>query len=197
MYMGPTMIFKFDKDVIQVENVVASATLEHSLDLEVVSRVLPSGKYNPDEFPGVIYQLKNPKAAGLIFSSGKIVCAGAKSERQAKRALNKIVDELRMNGVVIIGKPTIKVQNVVASVDVEGMIDLEGAACTLERTVYDPEQFPGLILRMNDPPMTFLLFSKGKIVCAGARSEKDLYDGLKELEKILSEKGLITYDEEW
>jgi transcription initiation factor TFIID TATA-box-binding protein len=191
------MPFKFDKDVIQVENVVASATLEHNLDLEVVSRVLPSGKYNPDEFPGVIYQLKNPKAAGLIFSSGKIVCAGAKSERQAKRALNKIVDELKMNGVVIIGKPTIKVQNVVASVDVEGMIDLEAAACTLERTVYDPEQFPGLILRMDSPPMTFLLFSKGKIVCAGARSEKDLYEGLQQLEKILLEKGLITYGEEW
>ena len=187
---------RFEKDNVQVENVVASASLEHNLDLEVVSRVLPTGKYNPDEFPGVIYQLKNPKAAGLIFSSGKIVCAGAKSERQAKRALNKIVDELKINGVVIIGKPTIKVQNVVASVDVGGMIDLEKAACTLERTVYDPEQFPGLILRMEEPSITFLLFSKGKIVCAGAKSEKDLHKGLEELEKILSEKGLISYDEE-
>jgi len=186
---------RFEKDNVHVENVVASASLEHNLDLEVVSRVLPTGKYNPDEFPGVIYQLKNPKAAGLIFSSGKIVCAGAKSERQAKRALNKIVDELKMNGVVIIGKPTIKVQNVVASVDVGGMIDLETAACTLERTVYDPEQFPGLILRMDEPSITFLLFSKGKIVCAGAKSEKDLHKGLEELEKILSEKGLISNDE--
>ena len=188
---------RFEKDNVQVENVVASASLEHNLDLEVVSRVLPTGKYNPDEFPGVIYQLKNPKAAGLIFSSGKIVCAGAKSERQAKRALNKIVDELKINGVVIIGKPTIKVQNVVASVDVSGMIDLETAAGTLERTVYDPEQFPGLILRMDEPSITFLLFSKGKIVCAGAKSEKDLHKGLEELEKILSEKGLISYDGEW
>ncbi|MEM3072690.1 MAG: TATA-box-binding protein [Candidatus Bathyarchaeia archaeon] len=188
-------LFKLDKELVQVENVVASASLDHNLDLEVVSRVLPSGKYNPDEFPGVIYQLKNPKAAGLIFSSGKIVCAGAKSERQAKRALNKIVDELRMNGVVIVGKPAIKVQNVVASVEIGGTIDLEGAACLLERTLYDPEQFPGLILRMNEPPITFLLFSKGKIVCAGAKSEKDLYRGLEELEKILVEHELISFDE--
>ncbi|WP_455364716.1 TATA-box-binding protein [[Eubacterium] cellulosolvens] len=182
-----------DKSIVQVENVVASATLEHKLDLDAVSRVLPNGKYNPEQFPGVIYQLKSPRAAGLIFSSGKIVCAGAKSERQAKRALNKIVDELKMSGVVIIGKPEIKVQNVVASIDLGGRIDLEESAYKLERTVYDPEQFPGLIYRMEDPSLTFLLFAKGKIVCAGAKSEKDLYRGLEELERHLTHLGLLTY----
>jgi len=182
-----------EKTIVQVENVVASATLEHRLDLDAVSRILPNGKYNPEQFPGVIYQLKSPRAAGLIFSSGKIVCAGAKSERQAKRALNKIVDELRMSGVVIVGKPEIKVQNVVASIDLGGKIDLEESAYQLERTVYDPEQFPGLIFRMEDPPLTFLLFAKGKIVCAGAKSEKDLYRGLDALEKLLTSRGLLTY----
>ena len=80
---------------------------------------------------------------------------------------------------------------------VGGEIDLEEAACALQKTVYDPEQFPGLIFRMDDPSITFLLFSKGKIVCAGARSEKSLYKGLLELEKLILDNKLISYDGNW
>ena len=167
---------------------VATATLEHGLDLDVVFRVLPNGKYNPDQFPGVIYHPSKPKSAGLIFGSGKIVNTGTKSERQARTALNRIVNELKMNGVVIAGKMDIQVQNVVA----RARAYLEKTAFTLERTVYDPEQFPGLIYRMNSPSLTFLLFANGKIICARAKSEKDLYEGMKSLESCLTGKKLLV-----
>ncbi len=186
------MSSKSVKSLVKVENVVATGTLEHQIDLEAVSRVLPNGKYNPDQFPGVIYHLTKPKSAGLIFGSGKVVTTGTKSERQAKTAISRIVNELKMNGVVIIGKPDIQVRNVVASIDFGGTIDLEETAFTLERTVYDPEQFPGLIYRMDKPSLTFLIFANGKIICAGAKSEKDLYEGIKSLERNLMEKELLV-----
>jgi transcription initiation factor TFIID TATA-box-binding protein len=90
-------------------------------------------------------------------------------------------------------KPKIRIENVVASVTVNQRIDLDRVARSLLNVEYDPEQFPGLIYRMVDPSLTFLLFAKVKIVCAGAKSEKDLYRGLEELEKKLTSLGLLTY----
>lgn len=186
------MALELLKTEVQIENVVASATLRHKLNLDVIARALPEGRYDPNHFPGIIYQVKRPKATALIFSSGKIICAGLKSERQAKRILKKIIDELRLRGVVIIGEPEIKVQNVVASADLGGSIDLEDAAYILPKVVYDPEQFPGLIYRMEEPGLTFLVFAGGKVVCAGARSETDVYTAVAKLEEELRGNELIT-----
>ncbi len=80
---------------------------------------------------------------------GKMVCTGAKSERQARKAVMKVVDELEKNGIVIAGNPAIQTQNIVASVVLGGSIDLEKTTYSLERTMYEPEQFPGLIYRMR------------------------------------------------
>ncbi|MEM2122271.1 MAG: TATA-box-binding protein [Candidatus Bathyarchaeia archaeon] len=186
------MALELLKAQIQIENVVASATLKHKLNLDVLARALPEGRYDPNHFPGIIYQLRKPKATALIFSSGKIICAGLKSERQAKRILKKIIDELRLSGVVINGEPEIRIQNVVASADLGGTIDLEDAAYLLPKVVYDPEQFPGLIYRMGDPTLTFLVFAGGKVVCAGARSEEDVYTAVAKLEEELRVNELIT-----
>jgi len=186
------MALELVKPNVQIENVVASATLNHKLNLDVIARTLPEGRYDENHFPGIIYRVRRPKATALIFSSGKIICAGLKSERQAKRVLNKIIDELRLRGVVIVGEPEIKVQNVVASADLGGSIDLEDSAYALPKVVYDPEQFPGLIYRMEDPGLTFLVFAKGKVVCAGARSEVDVYTGLHKLDDQLKEHNLIS-----
>ncbi len=182
---------KIEKEV-KIENVVASATLKHTLNLDVLARALPEGRYDPNHFPGIIYQTRRPRSTALIFNSGKIICAGLKSERQAKRILRKIVDELHMRGVVIVGEPEIKVQNVVASGDLRGSIDLEDAAYILPKIVYDPEQFPGLIYRMKDPTLTFLVFAKGKVVCAGAKSEEDVHQAFSKLELQLKENDLLA-----
>ncbi len=156
-------------------------------------RVFPGVEYRPEQFPGLVYRLKKPKTATLIFSSGKMVCTGAKSERQARKAVTKVVDELKRNGIVILGKPEIQIQNIVASVGLGGNIDLEKATYSLKRTMYEPEQFPGLIYRMDDPKVVILLFASGKLVCTGAKKEAEVHRAVTKLQETLEEKGLITY----
>jgi len=181
---------------VEIQNVVASATLKQKLDLISIVKMFPGVEYKPEQFPGLVYRLKKPKTATLIFSSGKMVCTGARSDRQAKRAVMKVVDELKATGIVILGSPDIKIQNIVASGDLNGKIDLEGCVQSLERTMYEPEQFPGLIYRMVDPKVVLLLFASGKFVCTGAQNEDQVYEAVKKLQEALEAKQLISYPEQ-
>lgn len=180
---------------VDIENVVASATLPQNIDLNAVERIFVKNvEYKPEQFPGLVFRLKKPKTATLIFSSGKMVCTGAKSEKQAKKAVNKVVKTLKEGGIVILGKPEIKVQNIVASASLHGFIDLEKSVYALGRTMYEPEQFPGLIYRMDDPKVVILLFSSGKLVCTGAKKEEEVYRSVKTLHERLEKENLIYYE---
>lgn len=178
---------------INIENVVATATLNQNIDLNSIVRIFPGVEYRPEQFPGLVYRLRKPKTTTLIFSSGKMVCTGAKSERQARKAVTKVVDELNRNGIVILGKPEIQIQNIVASAGLGGHIDLEKSTYSLRRTMYEPEQFPGLIYRMDDPKVVILIFSTGKLVCTGAKKEAEVHRAVAKLQETLEEKELITY----
>jgi len=182
------------KASISIENVVASATLKQRVDLNAVVKGYPGVEYRPEQFPGLVFRLKRPKTATLIFNSGKMVCTGAKSEKEARRAVMKVIKELKKSGIIIIGKPELKIQNIVASASLGGMIDLEQAAYELGKTMYEPEQFPGLIYRMDDPKVVVLLFASGKLVCTGAKREGDVYEAVEKLHRQLEEKGLIYYE---
>jgi transcription initiation factor TFIID TATA-box-binding protein len=184
---------KFE-DSIRIENVVASATLNQRIDLKAVVKGNPTVEYRPETFPGLVFRIKRPKSAILIFRTGKMVCTGAKSEKEAKRAVRKVVKELKKSGIIIVGKPEIKVVNMVASANLSGRIELEESAYVLGRTMYEPEQFPGLIYRMDEPKVVILLFASGKLVCTGATKEEDVYEAVAKLHKNLEEKGLIYYE---
>ncbi len=181
------------KAYINIENVVATATLNQNIDLNSIVRIFPGVEYRPEQFPGLVYRLRNPKTTTLIFSSGKMVCTGAKSERQARKAVTKVVDELNRNGIVILRKPEIQIQNIVASAGLGGKIDLEKSTYSLRRTMYEPEQFPGLIYRMDDPKVVILIFTTGKLVCTGAKKETEVHRSIAKLQETLEEKELITY----
>jgi len=178
---------------VKIENVVASATLNQRIDLKAVVKSYPGVEYRPEQFPGLVFRLKRPKTATLIFNSGKMVCTGAKSEKEARGAVMKVIRELKKSGIVIIGKPELKIQNIVASANLGGMIDLEKSAFTLGKTMYEPEQFPGLIFRMDDPKVVILLFASGKLVCTGAKKEEDVYTAVERLHKRLEDEELIYY----
>lgn len=182
------------KAMINIENVVASATLNQKVDLNAVVKGYPSVEYRPEQFPGLVFRLKRPKTATLIFNSGKMVCTGAKSEKEARRAVKKVIKELKKGGIIIISKPELKIQNIVASASLGGMIDLEKAAYSLGKTMYEPEQFPGLIYRMGEPKVVILLFASGKLVCTGAKREQDVFDAVYKLHGILEEQELIFYE---
>ena len=123
-----------------------------------------------------------------------MVCTGAKSENESKKAVLKVVRELKKSGIIIPGKPEIKVVNMVASADLFGRIELEDCAYSIEKTMYEPEQFPGLIYRMDEPKVVILIFASGKIVCTGATKEEDVYKAVAKLHKQVEEKELISYD---
>jgi transcription initiation factor TFIID TATA-box-binding protein len=90
----------------------------------------------------------------------------------------------------------IQIQNIVASIALGGKIDLESVVYKLRRVMYEPEQFPGAVYRMDDPKVVFLIFSAGKLVCVGAKKEQDVYEAVDKLQKILEENELIFYPEE-
>jgi transcription initiation factor TFIID TATA-box-binding protein len=184
---------KFE-DFIRIENVVASATLNQRIDLKAVVKGNPGVEYRPKTFPGLVFRIKRPKSAILIFSTGKMVCTGAKSEKEARRAIKKVVRELKKSGIIIPGKAEIKIVNMVASGNLSGLIDLERAAYSLGRTMYEPEQFPGLIYRVDSPKVVFLIFASGKLVCTGATKEEDVYEAVGNLHEKLEENDLISYE---
>ena len=181
------------KATVKIENVVASATLNQRVDLNAVVKGYPGVEYRPEQFPGLVFRLKRPKTATLIFNSGKMVCTGAKSEKEARRAVMRVIKELKGSGIIIISKPELKIQNIVASANLSGIIDLEKAAFVLGRTMYEPEQFPGLIYRMDEPKVVILLFASGKLVCTGAKREEDVYEAVNKLHERLEKEELIFY----
>ena len=182
------------KPIVSIENVVASASVDQKMDLNEIVRNFPDVEYHPDQFPGLVFRLKVPKTATLIFTSGKMVCTGAKSEELSRKAVKTVVQKLRKGGIKVKKEATVTIQNIVATINLGGKIHLEQAARTLPRSMYEPEQFPGLIHRMLDPKTVILLFSSGKLVCTGAKKEEDVYRSVHNLHSLLEEKDLMIYD---
>jgi len=181
------------KPIVEIVNVVASATIDEKLDLDEIQTKIPDIEYNPDQFPGAVFRLRNPKTATLLFSTGKMVCTGSKSEEMARNAVKTVVQKLRKKKIKIKNDAVVTVQNIVSSINLGGKIHLEKAARTLPRSMYEPEQFPGVIHRMVDPKTVILLFASGKLVCTGAKTEKDVYRSVNNLHSMLEEKGLMLY----
>jgi len=179
---------------INIQNVVATATLNQKVDLHAVVKRYPDVEYRPERFPGLVFRLKRPKTATLIFSTGKMVCTGAKSEKESSSAIMKVVEELKKGGIVVLSKPSVKVENIVASASLSGKVELEKMAVTLRKAMYEPEQFPGLIYRMDEPKVVILVFASGRLVVTGAKKEREVYEAVHRLRGSLEEQNLIFYE---
>jgi transcription initiation factor TFIID TATA-box-binding protein len=178
---------KSKKFEIAVVNIVVSTALEHDIPLEKMAATLSNTEYNPEQFPGLVIRIKDPKTSALIFSSGKIVCTGAKTLEKVEESIKQIIKYLEKINVKITIKPEIKVQNVVASGNIFRDLNLNELAMKLENTEYEPEQFPGLVYKLIDARATFLLFSNGKIVCTGTRSADEVDIAVNKLLERLNE----------
>ncbi|MCE4616974.1 MAG: TATA-box-binding protein [Desulfurococcales archaeon] len=176
---------------VRIENIVATVILNQELDLHLIESRIPETEYNPERFPGLIYRLKNPKVTALIFKSGKMVITGAKSVKQLVNAVKIILRNLKNEGIDIYGKTRIQLQNIVASASLGVDVDLEKTAFVIENTMYEPEQFPGLIYRMKNPYVVLLIFSSGRMVITGAKKESEVYEAVKKVYMTLKEKGCI------
>jgi transcription initiation factor TFIID TATA-box-binding protein len=183
---------------VRIENVVASTTLGASLDLQSIAYTLKGAEYEPSQFPGLVYRLKEPTTTVLLFHSGKAVCTGGKSWKQIDDTLRIVSALVRKGGQKLVVRPKIQVQNIVATADLGSEINLNSIALTLglDRVEYEPEQFPGLICRLEDPRVVVLLFGSGKMVCTGARRPSDVQRAVQAITKELQGADLLVRDRE-
>jgi len=175
----------------KIENVVATVTVEitEKIDLNQIARKHAEVEYNPERFPGLVMRIEKPRATILIFSTGKIVVTGLRKASETERVVDKVVKNIRKAGIKL-SNPEITIQNIVASGDLHTNIDLNMAAIVMEYAMYEPEVFPGLIYRMQDPKTVFLIFSTGRIVCTGAKKKEIVRDAVKKLNQQVRELGV-------
>ena len=178
---------------IKVENIVASTIFAEKLDLDMIAQAFDEAEYEPEQFPGLVYRLKNPKTATLLFRSGKANCTGAKNVEDVRKTVDIIAEKLKKLGVDVYKDLKIVIQNMVAMADLKGELNLTEVATGLglDRVEYEPEQFPGLVYRIKEPKVAMLLFASGKIVCTGARSTEDASKAVEKLAKELNSLGLL------
>lgn len=179
-------------DSIEVENVVASTDLGQEFNLEALSEDVPGAQYEPDNFPGLVYRTQDPKAATLVFRSGKAVTTGAKAIEDIHDAVGEVVAKFQEVGVNLDSEPEIEVQNIVSSADLGASLNLNALAIGLglEKVEYEPEQFPGLVYRMDNPNVVVLLFGSGKAVITGGKEVAQARTAAEGVQSQLDELGL-------
>ncbi|MBP2132249.1 transcription initiation factor TFIID TATA-box-binding protein [Methanomicrobium sp. W14] len=172
---------------LKIENIVASGEIADSISLEEVSRQIDTCELNTKRFPGAVYRIEKPKIASLIFSSGKIVLTGIRKKDDLKAGLDIIISSLKNVGVKTFDKPNVAITNIVCSYDIGKQVNLNRVVVTLnlENIEYEPEQFPGLVYRIEEPKIVALIFSSGKIILTGGKNLDDVKRGLDFLEQKL------------
>ncbi|PIN93911.1 TATA-box-binding protein [Candidatus Pacearchaeota archaeon CG10_big_fil_rev_8_21_14_0_10_31_24] len=171
------------KSNLKVQNIVATTSLGKEVSLTKLARTQSNTEYNPEQFPGLVLRIEKPKSAVLVFSSGNLVCTGTKNVAQVKEVIQAVIKQIGKIGVKITDTPKITVQNIVASGSIDLSLNLNVLALQLENTEYEPEQFPGLVYKLEDPTATFLLFSNGKLVCTGTKNKQQLEDSMVQLQR--------------
>jgi len=149
---------------------------------------------NTKTFPGVICRIPEPKTSMLIFRTGKIISIGAKTHGDIKKATEKLMEIFNLIGADIKEKPITELQNIVATAQLDFMVNLELAALYCKEMEYEPEQFPGLVFRLNEPKAVMLIFKSGKMIITGSRNEKDVELAAIETEKVICGSGAIIHD---
>lgn len=177
---------------LEIQNVVVSSALNQEIALESVALDLTGADFDPEQFPGVIYRPESAEATCLIFRSGKITCTGAGSIEGARETVQATVETVRGLGIDV-EKPTVTVQNIVSDADLGEELNLEAIAIGLglEDVEYEPEQFPGLIYRLDEPDTVVLLFGTGKTVITGAETRDEAEEALEAIIDRLSELALL------
>ena len=178
---------------IDIQNVVATTEIDQELDLEALAQDLHGVNYDPSAHPGIIYRIEDPKATALIFRSGTIVCTGAKSISGIQEAAHLVLATLRDLDIVVPEDPEIVVQNIVSTADLGSQLNLNAIAVGLglENIEYEPEQFPGLVYRMDEPDVVVLLFGSGKLVITGGRTADEADDAVTTVRTRLESLDLL------
>jgi transcription initiation factor TFIID TATA-box-binding protein len=197
---------KPDWPVPEIQNVVATVNLDCRLDLNLISQQARNVEYNRKKFHAVIMRIREPRTTTLVFASGRLVITGAKSEELARLAARRHARALQKCGFQTKFRD-FKVQNFVTSVSCGFHIRLEGVQSQYwyvhpfisppfsgrseltdsfrQSARYEPELFPGLVYAMVRPQVKCLVFTSGKVVLTGAKTQEDVYEAFVNLYPIL------------
>lgn len=186
-----TLKQKLEANEIAIRNVVVSCDTHTKFALETLAAELPEAEYSPESFPGLVYRVATPKASNLIFSTGKIICSGTQSKEDARKAIGIALQNFKDIGVKVSDKLDMEIVNIVASGNLKATLELNTIVFGLNDCEYEPEQFPGVVHRIFDPKVVFLIFSSGRIVITGARSIEQVVKGVEKLKDELKELGIM------
>jgi transcription initiation factor TFIID TATA-box-binding protein len=172
---------KSENSSLKIENIVLSGSIADSIDLGLISDKIPDCTFDTRKFPGAVYRMQNPKSAALIFESGKIVLTGFGRSEDIPVALQYLQNKLKEAGITCLDNPQVAVRNLVCSYNLGYKLNLNRIVITLmdsERVEYEPEVFPGLVLRISEPKIVFLIFGSGKIIITGGTNMDDVEKGI-------------------
>jgi transcription initiation factor TFIID TATA-box-binding protein len=169
-----------------IVNVVATASLCQKIEL---SKLKESEEisYNPSVHGGNVAYFKTSKMRGRVsvFASGKLISVGTKSQQDAFRELNMATEFLVSHDYA---RPFViypKIRNIVVTAFLSANLNLEKLAET-PKAVYEPEQFPAVILHLEQPhKASILVFSSGRIVITGLTSSKQIEPIMRQARKIM------------
>jgi len=178
---------------IIIENIVASVEIADNFDIEYLADKLDNVNYNPDEFHGLVIKFTEPRIAALLIANGNIVFTGAKEINEIETVLQKVILGLKNIGIEIGVIPKIKIDNIVASFNLNVEIDLAYVAenFSINKDDYKPEEFPGLIYKKNDIEGIMILFKSGKIVCTGVKKIEEIDNAVEEMKEKLTKIGVL------
>lgn len=175
------------KPKISIKNVVATFKLNKRLNLEKIYKVFCEKsvwEVKVLKRKRVVLVSKKPKMSFLIYETGSVVCVGAESIKDAKQSGSYLTKQFRNAGInVKLSKP-VKIQNIVASTNLNTNLDLRKIAIENNEVEYEPEQFPGAIWRAPTG-VTVLLFSRGGVVCVGAKKYENITKTIDKLKSNL------------
>jgi transcription initiation factor TFIID TATA-box-binding protein len=180
---------------IKVENVIAASHLGKELELITLATELPNARYSSSGNPSVIIEMdtnSSKKAAGVLFSNGKALVTGVTNLNEGKSIMLNLKKLVKKYDSKISTKRATKLENMVVKENIGMIVDLKAMALAIPGSEYDPLRFQGLILRMEKPEASFIIFESGVLIVTDIVSEAKAKKALKELKKFMTESGLAS-----
>jgi transcription initiation factor TFIID TATA-box-binding protein len=175
---------------IEVQNVVVKATFGHRFDLDEIAASLSNVEINPEKYNYIIYRMDNPEVVILIYASGVMVTVSARSKKDSIRAIQNTISRLSELWIRVHPDPEIEVRNILAKVTLPGGVNIELAAMMLEDTMYEPEQFPGLIYKPSED-IGIIIHHTGNMIVTGAKTEHEMERVVKRSIRCLRKIGVL------
>jgi transcription initiation factor TFIID TATA-box-binding protein len=181
------------KGAFQITNIVASVSLKTQIDLNLLAEKYQEVEHNVNNFPGVRIRFTNPKCTALLYENGEMILTGLKQTASIPIIINKVTTKLIMNDFKVPAEPEFRIVNMAVSGQLKKRIDLDLASVVLDRTIYEPEVFPGMVLRMDIPNRcVFLVFMNGKFVVTGLTNKEQIKESVIKLGNLIKNNDLFS-----